>query len=111
MAPADVVAKLRGARDAVLAESDAGAGIDALPQWLAAASEVEAAHAAANAAAIDAAKHAAEQETGGGSSWSGPGPVPRVELEPPPPADWCDIEPDYVEYYDPFTGEPFYPCH
>lgn len=58
-APADAVAKLRDARDDVLADEADGPGIDALPTWLAAASEVESAHAAALAAEA-AARAAAE---------------------------------------------------
>ncbi|MFC9919660.1 hypothetical protein [Agromyces binzhouensis] len=59
MAPADVVAELRAARDAVLAEEGEAVGLEALPRWLAAASEVESTHATANAAAIEAAARAA----------------------------------------------------
>lgn len=59
MAPADVVATLRAARDEVLAGEEGSGGLAALPTWLAAASEVESSHATANAAAIEAAARAA----------------------------------------------------
>lgn len=59
MAPADALAKFRAARDDVLDESEEEPGIDGLPAWLAAASEVESTHAAAEAAAAEAAARAA----------------------------------------------------
>lgn len=83
MAPADVVAGLRAARDAVLGGEGDGTGLGALLRWLAAASEVESTHATVNAAAIaaveraaaDAAAAAEEQASAG--VWVGPGSVDK----------------------------------
>lgn len=123
MAPADAVAKLRAARDDVLAESEDEPGIGSLPGWLAAASEVESTHAAAEAAAAaaaaEAAARAAAAEAAGPAGPSGSTPVDprgpewyiveRLDLEQPTPS-WCDIDPNTIEYIDPVTGEPVYLC-
>lgn len=121
MAPADAVAKLEAARDDVLAESEEEPGIDGLPAWLAAASEVESAHAAAAAAAAEAEAAAraaaAEAAESAGPAQSTPvdprGPewyiVKTWDLEQPTPS-WCDIDPNARDHIDPVTGEPVYDC-
>jgi hypothetical protein len=120
MAPADAVAKLRAARDDVLAESEEEPGIGALPAWLAAASEVESTHAAAEAAAAEAAARAAAAAEAAESARRAEaipvdprGPewyiVKTWDLEQPTPS-WCDIDPNAIDHIDPVTGEPVYLC-